>query len=213
MQNPLQRTPEWYLAHRGKITSSRAHTVVYGGQRGWLSLMDLMRRELESEEPIVRELYTDPILRGRELEGPALASAELILGEEFEQVGFIEHPTIPYIGCSSDALARDRTVNVEVKCYTKRALHLEVYNTLTMPPKHHAQVQCQMAVHNADLTLFISHFPEMPHWKMQTVIVEVGRDQNFIDRFYESCERFMRSFRGEQPLVTHVTSKNIPQLF
>lgn len=213
MRNPLQGTPEWYLAHRGKISSSRAHTVVYGGPRGWLSLMEAMRAELESTEPLIKELYTDPIIRGREYESAALAAAETILLEDFEQVGYIDHPFIEYLGCSSDALARDRTVNVEAKVYSKREKHLEVYNTQQMPRDHIAQVQHQMLVHNCDLTLFISYFPEMPHWKMQTVILEVKRDQAYIDRALECYDRFIKAFRGEQPLTQQVSVNTIPKLF
>jgi len=209
--NSLQRNEAWFESRHGKITSSRAHVVVFGGPKGWLSLIDLMRKEMQGERP--PELYVDPVVRGRELESAAIANAELILGEEFERVGFVNHPIIPYIGCSSDALARNHAVNVEAKAYSNRERHLGVYMSRQMPRDHMAQVQCQMAVHNADLTLFISHFPEMPHWKMRTVIVEVPRDQSFIDRFYESCDRFIRAFRGERDLVEHVPAHRIPKLF
>lgn len=211
MSNPLQRDEAWYREHHGRITSSRAHTVVYGGPRGWLSLMDMMRKEIEGEPP--RELYCDPILRGLELEGAAIASAELITGLEFEYAGFVRHPTIDYIGVSSDALADHGRLNVECKCYSKREKHNEIYMTRQMPRDHIAQVQSQMAVHGVDMTLFVSYFPEMPHWKMRTVIIEVPRDPVFIDQFYERSDRFIRAFRGERDLIEPVTSRTIPKLF
>jgi hypothetical protein len=210
--NPYQHNAAWHLARRGKLTSSRMKTVVHGGPRAWTTLIGKLQAELASDTPIEPDLdYIPSIAHGRRYEPIALAEAELAVGTEFEQVGFIAHPTLPYLGCSSDALAWARSVNVECKCYVDLRKHLAVLQTGQMPDEHRAQVQSQMCVHAADQTLFISYHPDAPHWRQRTVIVEVPVNRSYRDLMLERCDQFMAAFRGERSVVTRAIS--VPELF
>lgn len=212
MTNPLQHTQDWHLRRRGKITSSRMKTIVHGGPRGWTSLINKMREELASDDPVEPDLdFVHSIAHGRKYEPIALAEAQLVTGLDFELVGFVQHPTLDYMGCSSDSMALKRTINVECKCFVALEKHVLVYQTGQMPDDHRAQVQCQMCVHECDRTLFISYHPDAPHWKQRTVLVEVPLNTGYRDLMLERCNQFMQAFRGEGPVVTRAIE--IPQLF
>lgn len=187
-------------------------TIVHGGPRAWTTLIKKLQQELASDEPIEPDLdFVPAIAHGRKYEPVALAEASLLLSTDLELVGFVDHPTINYMGCSSDALAYERTLNLEVKCFTKLEKHMLVYQTGKMPDVHRAQVNCQMCVHDCDRTIFISYHPDAPHWKMRTALVEVPLNTSYRDLMIERCDQFMRAFRGEAPVVTRAIS--IPELF
>lgn len=210
--NPFQHTKEWHLARRGKLTSSRMKTIVHGGPRAWTTLIKKLQAEMASDDILEPDLdFVPAIAHGRKYEPVARVNVELDLGTDFELVGFVTHPTYDYIGCSSDALAPDRSFNWECKCPYNVDRHRAVYQTRRMPDEHRPQVQCQMFVHNIDRTLFTSFHPGEPHWRMRTVNVEVLLDEAYCEHMVKRCEQFMAALRGEAPVVTK--SISIPSLF
>lgn len=210
--NPYQHTAAWFMARRGKLTSSRMKTIVHGTPKGWATLIKKLRAELASPDVLEPDLEHVPAIAwGRKHEPIALAEAELQLGTDFELLGFAMHPRREYIGCSSDFLAYNRTVNGEIKCPLNVDVHNLVYQTRQMPNAHKPQVTCQMFVHNVDRTLFVSYHPEALHWRFRCVIVEVALDTGYRDLMLERCDQFMQAFNGEEPQVKrHV---GVPQLF
>lgn len=211
-ENPYQHTKDWFMARRGKLTSSRMKTIVHGTPKGWATLIKKLRAELASPEVLEPDLdHVPAIAHGRKYEPVALAEAALQLDTEFELVGFAMHPLRDYIGCSSDALGWNRTVNVEIKCPLNLDVHNLVYQTRQMPHAHKAQVTCQMFVHNCDQTLFVSYHPDALHWRFKCVTVEVALDTSYRDLMLERCDQFMQVFNGEEPQVKrHI---GVPQLF
>jgi putative phage-type endonuclease len=210
--NPHQHNREWHLARRGKLTSSRMKTIVHGGPRAWTTLIGKLEAELASEDPLESDLdYVEAIAHGRKYEPIARTEAELLLGTEFDLVGFVQHPSIGYIGCSSDALWREERKNLEIKCFMDLRKHMSVYQTGQMPDEHRAQVQCQMCVHKYEETLFVSYHPDAPHWKMRTVIIEVPLNLAYQDLMLQRCDQFMAAMRGIAPITTRAI--DIPTLF
>lgn len=215
--NPHQHTREWFLARRGKLTSSRMRTIVHGGPKAWTTLVKKLRAELASDDILEPDLEHVPaIAHGRRNEPIARANLELDLGlDDIELVGFVTHPVYDYIGCSSDFVRRGPdgrlTHNGEIKCPLDIRRHMAVYQSGRMPDDHRPQVQCQMFVHGVDQTLFTSYHPDPPHWKMRTVVVEVRRDDAYVDYMVQRCEQFRRVFEGEEALHQKVIS--IPSLF
>lgn len=213
--NPHQHTREWFLARRGKLTSSRMKTIVHGGPRAWTTLIGKLQAEIASDDILEPDLEHVPaIAHGRKYEPIARSNIELNLGIDATLVGFVTHPVHTYIGCSSDWVEMHSgsvTRNGEIKCPFNLQRHLLVYQTGRMPDEHRPQVQCQMFVHNVESTLFTSYHPEAPHWKMQTVNVEVARDEAYIEYMVQRCEQFMRAMRGDAPVYNKAIS--IPSLF
>jgi hypothetical protein len=132
-------------------------------------------------------------------------------------VGFITHPEHDWIGCSSDFLARDRTVNGEAKCPITFAKHMEVRNTLQLPKEYWPQVQLQMCCHDIRTTLFISYWADKAKYlppEMRTVVIEVARDDRYCDEMIRRCQEFRRFMLGAANTVTRsYNPDSLPQLF
>jgi len=207
----LQRTREWWLARRGKITSSRIHRVVNGTERGWKTLVRELAEELRMDEmPAWRG--TAAMRRGEQLEPATLANAALDFGFTAVPVGFVRHPTIPYIGASSDFLVRlprkRKLLNGEGKA-PNLARHMAIVMNRQLPPEYFCQVQLQMEVHRCDLTYFISHNPLAPDWRQRTVKLEIPREQAYVDHMLARCAQFWRLFTfTDEPI-----SNEIPETF
>lgn len=218
LDNPYQHTREWFLARRGKLTSSRMRTIVHGGPKAWTTLIKKLQAEMASEDILEPDLDHIPaIAHGRAHEPIARANVELDLGIDVTLVGFVTHPIYDYIGCSSDWVIWEPSpvgrvsVNGEIKCPLNIERHMAVYQTGRMPDEHRPQVQCQMFVHDVHTTFFTSFHPMAAHWTQRTVTVEVQRDDAYIEYMVQRCEQFMRALRGEVSVYKRPIS--IPSLF
>lgn len=211
--NPHQYTQEWWLARRGKLSSSRMDTIMNGGTRGWASLAKKLRAEEMVEEPQLIDLdHVRAIQHGRHFEPIARAEAEVALEEEFELVGFQTHAQNPWLGCSSDALTAGRKQNVEIKCPLNLERHLRIYQTRRVPDEHQPQVQCQMAVWELGETLFVSYHPDAPHWSMRCCIVVLPRDELYIAKMMRRVDAF-REFYDKGLIPEHGARGAVPRLF
>lgn len=216
LDNPHQHTREWFLARRGKLTSSRMKTIVHGGPRAWTTLIKKLQAEMASDHILEPDLdHVPAIAHGRAYEPIARANIELNLGIDAHLVGFVTHPVYDYIGCSSDYVERDAAGRVsrngEIKCPLNLPRHLAVYQSGRMPDEHRPQVQCQMFVHDVSSTLFTSYHPEAPHWKQRAVTIEVPRDEAYIEHMVQRCEQFMRALSGDASVYRKPI--DIPSLF
>lgn len=205
--NDLQHTDEWWLARRGRITASRMHTVMDGGHKAWRTLGDLLvaERLMESMPPVEDNAWKgSAIAHGVEYEPIARTNAELALDADFDLCGFIPHPVYDFIGASPDA--KYCGFPVEIKCPIKLENHMEVYRSQQLPGRHLAQVQCQIACCGSPGGFFVSYHPYPPHWKMRCIILEVPRQQVYIDTMVERCERFKAHVLDRQPIVRPITT-------
>lgn len=210
----LQRTTDWWLARRGKITSSRIARVVNGRSKGWKTLASELAAELQMDT-MPEWRGTRAMERGEDLEPSTLANAALDYGFRPVPCGFVQHPSIPYIGASSDFLVFEgrgknrRVINGEGKAPLILERHMAVVMNRQLPLAYKCQVQLQMEVHGAHLTYFISHHPGAPDWRQRTVKIDVPRDQPYIDYMLERCAAFMRFYTfTDEPI-----SKEIPETF
>ena len=210
----LQRTDEWWLARRGKLTSSKVHRVLTGTpKRGWKTLAAELAAELR-QDTMPDDVRAYAMARGEDMEPTTLANAALDCGFRPILVGFKQHPTIPYIGASSDFLvrigrSRTKFINGEAKSPLSLNRHLRIVMNRQLPSEYKPQVQLQMEVHGADLTYFITHHPDAPDWRMRTVKIEVERDQGYIDYMLARSAAFMKfyTFTDDEPV------SGIPETF
>lgn len=199
------------MARRGKLTSSRMYRVVRGTWRGWTTLMD------ELQDELIREEFTDQwkggpapraIRWGHHWEDTALESAGLDYGWELARPPFVVHPTLDYIGASSDALILDGFEfirNVEVKCPITLPRHTKVVMNRQIPSEHYPQMTCQLAVHDLPMSYFVSYHPEMPDPRSQVCVLEYFRDLKLESEALEKCHEFMEIFRrGDRPTARQV---------
>lgn len=203
--NPNQHTDEWWLARRGKITASRMRIVMDGGVRAWQTLADRLSAErLMEGMPKEPEVFAPALKHGIRWEPIARTNAELHLDADFALCGFVPHPTFDFIGASPDGRWYGRPV--EVKCPYNLQKHMEVYRTQEMPAEHMPQVQCQIEVCEADSGIFVSYSPEPHHWKMRCVVLQIMRDQSYIDQMLDRCQQFKAHVMDHEPLVRSLST-------
>lgn len=176
-----QRTDEWYAARLGKATASRIAGIIAKNKDG---------KAAASRENIAVELaleiltgnrqegFTNAAMQwGTETEPQARAAYESYTGKFVEEVGFVDHPTIPMAGCSPDGLVGDGLI--EIKCPIP-ATHLKTITAGKADSQYIPQMQWQMAVTGRQWCDFVSYHPRFPE-KHRLAIFRVERDQKYID--------------------------------
>lgn len=176
-----QRTDEWYAARLGKATASRIAGIIAKNKDG---------KAAASRENIAVELaleiltgnrqegFTNAAMQwGTETEPQARAAYESYTGKFVEEIGFIDHPTIPMAGCSPDGLVGDGLI--EIKCPIP-ATHLKTITAGKADSQYIPQMQWQMACTGRAWCDFVSYDPRFPE-KYRLVIFRVERDQKYID--------------------------------
>jgi hypothetical protein len=78
---------------------------VNGQARGWKTLAAELAAELEMDE-MPEWRGTKNMQRGEQLEPSTLANAALDFGFTAIPIGFVQHPSIEYLGASSDFMVR-----------------------------------------------------------------------------------------------------------
>lgn len=123
--NPHQRTAEWFQAREGKLTASS-----FGEALGLIGSWQRCFRRIKGIEVFEGNEAT---MWGEANEPVAIADYQQATGLNVQQVGFVRHRDIEWLGGSPDALTDNRLI--EIKCPFSQ----EVYETV--PPYYMAQVQ------------------------------------------------------------------------
>lgn len=173
-----QRSPEWFTARLGKVTASKINDVMATLKSG----KEAAGRKDYRAQLVVERLTGQPVecyvngamAWGTEHEQDARASYEFITGNTVEEVGFIDHPTIPMSGASPDGLIGEDGLT-EIKC-PNTATHIGYLLSGKAPAKHIKQMQWQMECTGRNWCDFVSYDPRMPI-DLQLFIVRVERDE------------------------------------
>lgn len=197
-----QGTPEWRADRVGHITASRFSDVLTeprskaDKEAGRLSqtaqsyLFELLG-EILTGRP-ADEIDTPAMRWGRENEPSARAAYEIDTTRAVTTVGFLEHPSIRYVGCSPDGLVGDDGL-VEIKCPWTTREHVRTLVTREIPDQYVVQVQGQLWVTGRAWCDFTSFDPRVIYHGADLVIVRVGRDDEFIDGISSACERLWKA--------------------
>ena len=161
----LQGSPEWHALRVGKVTASRVSDVVatlksggWGASRAnYLAELVLERLTGRAVEGFVSQDMITGTLR----EPDARAEYELRLRCEVEQIGFVDHPSIPMTGASADGFVGTDGM-VEFKC-PKPATHLSTLRSKTIPGDYLTQIMWNLACNPARKWCdYCSYNPEFP---------------------------------------------------
>jgi hypothetical protein len=117
------------------------------------------------------------MLWGIEQEPYARMAYEVATGELVEEVGFLAHPALAWIGCSPDGLI-GQNGGLEIKCPHSTAVHIATLRN-GMPPEHMAQIQGCMFVTGRQWWDFVSFDPRLPE-HLQIYVQRVERDEKYI---------------------------------
>lgn len=188
-----QGSTEWRMARLGKVTAYRVADVIAKTKSGYSASRANYAAELVAERltGVAAEGYMNAAMQwGVEKEDEARAAYEFRTGIVIEQVGFVQHPSLPDTGASPDGLAGDDGL-VEIKC-PNTATHIATLTGAKVPEKYITQMMWQMACTGRMWCDFISYDPRLPE-RMRLFVYRVHRD----DALIASLEREVVTFLGE----------------
>jgi exodeoxyribonuclease (lambda-induced) len=175
----VQGTAEWLQARVGFITASCMADVFARGRDG---KSEGVTRKNYRAKLVVERLTgvscdrgykSKAMLDGNELEPLARAAYEIRNGVMVDQVGFIEHPTIAWYGCSPDGLVGTEG-GMQIKCGFP-ATHIQWFKAGVVPTEHKPQMFSEMNCTDRKWWDFVSFCPELPD-DMQLLIARLFRD-------------------------------------
>lgn len=211
-----QRTPEWFQARAGLMTSTDAAAMLSKPKRGGEETVGKtelrLRLALESVRgvPLDEEPFESGYMRrGREREAAGIGVYEAVTGELVQQVGFIKSARLP-IGCSPDGIVGAFEGGVELKA-PKFTTHWEYLRDGTLPSEYRAQVTHHLFVTGLPWWDFCSYCPEF-EGDARLFRVRVFREDVDLDAyalafhlFWSEVETVMSALRARRgaPEVVH----------
>lgn len=185
-----QRTDDWFKARLGKVTASRVADVVAKTKTGYSSsrenyMADLIVERLTGQKA---STFSNAAMEyGTLMEPNARAAYSARIGELVEEVGFIDHPTIPMSGASPDGLVGDGLV--ELKC-PNTGTHLEYLLAGEPPTKYVTQMQWQMACTGRPWCDFVSYDERLPE-HLRVFVKRIPRDDKRIAELEAEVQKFL----------------------
>lgn len=183
-----QGSPEWLAMRAGKLTGSRFADLMAvtrsGPSASRANLITTLALEILTGEP-ESTFQNDAMRRGTELEPFARGAYEAHTGELVEQVAFVVHPTLPFVGVSPDGLLGNDGL-LEIKCPASQAKHLAALREAAHATEYRWQIQGQMWVtgrHWCDAVSFDPRFP----LGLQLAIHRVNRDERALKELEDAC--------------------------
>jgi putative phage-type endonuclease len=203
-----QGTEEWLKVRLGKVTASgvadvlaKTKTGASASRANYLIKLAIQRVTGEIEEGFTN----DAMQWGKDHEDQARVAYEVTSGNFVDQVGFVEHPSIAWFGCSPDGLV-DKDGLVEIKC-PNSATHWSYIKADGPPNKYYIQMQAQMACTDRKWCDFVSFDPRMPE-RSQLFIKRVMREDAYIAEMEAQVKEFLDEVAVEVNLMKGNTDGN-----
>jgi putative phage-type endonuclease len=186
-----QGSIEWKMSRLGKVTASRISDVVAKTKTGYSSsranyMAQLICERMTNE---FQESYTNSAMtHGVENEPFARAAYEAKTGNMVDQVGAIDHPSIPMSAASPDGLVGDDGC-LEIKC-PNTATHIDTVLGEEPSKKYFDQMQWQMRCADRSWCDFVSFDPRMPE-HLQLFIKRIERNDRYIAELEQEVIQFL----------------------
>ena len=163
-----QGTDEWRAWRRKVIGSSDAATIM--GENPWSEIGYLAQEKMG----LVKEFKGNAVTReGQAFEGLARAKASEYLGLKFDAT-IIQDSNYPYLAASLDGISEDYSSILEIKSGVKS--HSYTAKTGQIPDYYYAQLQHMLMISDFESLYYVSFRPNE-----KLIVLEVGRDQEYID--------------------------------
>ena len=196
-----QGTEEWLKIRLGKVTASgvadvlaKTKTGVSASRANYLIKLAIQRTTGQIEEGFTN----DAMQWGKDHEAQARVAYEVVSGNFVDQVGFVEHPSIKWFGCSPDGLINNNGL-VEIKC-PNSATHWSYIKDDGPPTKYYIQMQAQMACTEREWCDFVSFDPRMPE-RSRLFIKRVDREDEYIAEMEAEVKKFLDEVAVEVTLM------------
>ena len=204
-----QGSEAWKLLRLGKVSASRMAELLAKVKSGApassrAKYMAQLLCERMTGEPT--EFFTSQAMqRGTEIEPIARAAYEAENLTSVEQVAWVEHPTIPFSGCSPDGLVGEHGL-VEIKC---KEIHNHLDSILNdrIDPDHQAQMFWQMCCTGrkwCDYVCFDDRAPE----GLQLFIKRLHRDEEKIKNMEDEVRTFLKDLENMIQKLNEIRIKN-----
>lgn len=165
--NCEQGSNAWHELRCGRITASKFKEVVSAKSTlGYKGLINTCIGEILSQT--IEESYSnDNMQRGIELEPDAANSYELENEVELKEIGFLTNSNLheEYVGVSPDRLIYDDGL-LEIKCPLMKT-HIGYLRAGKLPNEYKWQVQGQLLISERKYCDFMSHYPNLPTFKIR----------------------------------------------
>ena len=180
----LQRTDDWYQDRLGKVTASNVYKVLSKGETRKTYMYELLAERLNGKQD---SFTNEHMLRGIELEPEAKAAYSIETGVFIDDVGFVEHPSIPNFGASPDGLVGNDGL-IETKC-PKLTTHLKTISDEKIKSEYLYQMQTQMACTGRKWCDFVSYYPALGENSL--FIKRIEADQVMIAEIEQAVIKFL----------------------
>lgn len=191
----VQGTKEWYAARCGKITASCFGKLAGSGRSGGgftqtaITYMTQVLAERITGVP-QDEIQSKYLDHGNKHEPTArqLYQWHLSASQVLNQVGFVDHPKLPFCGGSPDCLIGDDGV-LEIKCpYTVHTHLAHIENDGTSDRDYLWQMQGNLWITGRKWCDFVSFHPYVPE-PLRFHVVRYERDEDVIEEIEERVTR------------------------
>lgn len=191
----VQGSEEWLQARLGFVTASRVSDALAGRNTETRKnyLWQLVAERL-TKTPQAGFAPNAAMIRGTEQEPIARAAYEAHTGVFVDQVGFVPHPTIQWLGASPDGLVGEDGL-VEIK-NPNTATHLQYRKAGKVPAKYKNQMMLQLACTGRKWCDFVSFDSRLPVSKM-LFIVRFEPEQKDMDEMLEKVQLFLKEVEAE----------------
>ena len=196
-----QGTEEWLKIRLGKVTASGVADVLAKTKSGVSASRGnyLIKLAIQRVTGVVEEGFTNDAMQwGIDNEAQARVAYEVVSGNFVDQVGFVEHPSIKWFGCSPDGLINNNGL-VEIKC-PNSATHWSYIKDDGPPTKYYIQMQAQMACTGRAWCDFVSFDPRMPE-RSRLFIKRVMREDDYIAEMEAEVKKFLDEVAVEVNLM------------
>ena len=185
----IQGTVEWFTLRAGKFTGSRFSDLMARTKSGPSTSRANLLATLAVERltGMCVETYSNAAMqRGTELEPEARAAYEAHIGDRVQEVAWIPHPTLDYVGISPDGLVGEDGL-CEFKCPSAMAKHLEALRSGSHAVEYRWQLQGQLWVTGRQWVDAVSYDPRFPEG-LRLAITRVTRDETAIAELESACK-------------------------
>jgi putative phage-type endonuclease len=200
-----QGSREWFALRLGLFTGSKLPNLMKSGRakdEKWgetaktVIVTAAIERDLSDEG---KELYIDELFRtefkqtawGKKYESEARDLYAKLMEKEIEKPTFQIHEDYPFLGGSFDGIVVGENKIIEIKCpynvfnHSKNIELSYVAGSINEKHDYYAQMQGNIEIAGADSCDFISYDPRRKTDSNRIVIINVPRDQTYIDRLIE----------------------------
>lgn len=207
-----QRSPEWFAARAGRVTSSNAADMLAtlksgkGEAAGRRNLRARLALERVTGKPLEREFQSQAMKDGIDREAESLAAYEALTGRLVDKSGFLQHESL-MAGASLDGHLQGFTGIVEAKSPI-HATHLEYLRTGKVPGDYMSQVIHQLWITGAEWCDWFSYQPDFPE-SIRVKLVRVNRGDVDLKAYELALRLFLGEVEAEYQEIAALAEKGV----